>query len=62
MTEALRKEIVNSKQSFKALQGATGVKRQSLMKFVAGEQSLRLDMADKLAMHFGLQILKRKKS
>ena len=41
--------------SFKALERETGVKRQSLMRFVRGEQSLRLDMADRLAAYFGIE-------
>ena len=31
------------------------------MRFVAGKQSLRLDMADRLADYFGLELRKRKK-
>ena len=54
MTELLRQAIAES-DSFRAIETATGVKRQSLMKFVRGEQSLRLDMADKLAAHFGIE-------
>jgi plasmid maintenance system antidote protein VapI len=46
--------------SFKALERESGVKRQSMMKFVDGEQSLRLDVADRLAEYFGLEIVKRK--
>ncbi len=57
MTEALRVAIADSELSFKALEWETGVKRQSMMKFVAGEQSLRLDVADKLAAYFGLEIV-----
>ena len=34
--------------------------RQSLMKFVHNEQSLRLDMADKLAEFFDLELVERK--
>ena len=65
MTEALRDEeqviaIAESELSFKALERETGVLRQSLMKFAAGEQSLRLDAADKLAEFFGIEITRRK--
>jgi plasmid maintenance system antidote protein VapI len=56
LTTALKQAIAESELSFKALERATGVKRQSLMKFMAGEQSLRLDMADKLAIYFDLQL------
>ena len=56
LTSAIKHAIAESELSFKALERATGVKRQSLMKFMAGEQSLRLDMADKLANHFDLHL------
>ena len=59
MTVSLRRAIAESGMNFKALERATGVKRQSLMKFVRG-QSLRLNIADKLAAHFGLELVKRK--
>jgi plasmid maintenance system antidote protein VapI len=56
LTTAIKRAITDSQLSFKALERATGVKRQSLMKFMAGEQSLRLDMADKLAHYFRLKL------
>ncbi len=59
MTDLLRQAIKKS-ESFRAIQTATGVKRQSLMKFVAGEQSLRLDKADILAKYFGIEVKQRK--
>jgi len=59
MTEALREAIAESELSFKALERETGVLRQSLMKFAAGEQSLRLEAADKLARFFELQLVHR---
>ena len=60
MTAALRQAIAESKVSFHEIERQTGLKRQSLMKFSAGEQSLRLDLADKLAEFFGLEVVKRK--
>ncbi len=60
MTDALRAAIDDSDLSYSALERETGVKRQSMMKFVAGKQSLRLDVADKLAAYFGLEIVNRK--
>ncbi len=53
MTELLREALADA-ESFRAIERATGVKRQSLMKFVRNEQSLRLDMADRLAEYFGI--------
>ena len=55
MTELLREAIAESGMPFLTIEQATGVKRQSLMKFVRGEQSLRLDLADRLAAHFGIE-------
>ncbi len=61
MSSALKQAIVESGLSFKALGRETGVVRQSLMKFMRGERSLRLDLADRLAVYFGLEVrLKRK--
>ena len=60
MTEAIRKAIAESDLSFKSLERETGVLRQSLMKFAAGEQTLRLDAADKMAEFFGIKISRRK--
>jgi len=57
ITEALREAIGESELSFKALERETGVLRQSLMKFARGEQTLRLDAADKLAKFFGFEIV-----
>jgi len=62
MTYMLKKSIKQSSLSFKALERATGVKRQSLMKFVSNEQSLRLDFADRLANYFDLVVVQRKDS
>jgi hypothetical protein len=47
--------------SFKALEKATGVKRQSLMKFARREQTLRGDFMDALAAYFSLVLVKSKK-
>ena len=60
MTNAIREAIAESELSFKAIERETGVLRQSLMKFAAGEQTLRLDAADKLADFFNIEIRRRK--
>ncbi len=60
MTEAIREAIAESELSFKALERETGILRQSLMKFAAGKQTIRLDAADKLAEYFGIEIHRRK--
>ena len=60
MTNAIREAIAESELSFKAIERETGVLRQSLMKFAASEQTLRLDAADKLADFFNIEIRRRK--
>ena len=59
MTEVLRQAIVDSDIPMLRLSNETGVVRASLLRFVRGDQSLRLDMADKLAEYFGLELTKR---
>lgn len=54
MTELLR-EAINNAPTLLGVEQATGVKRQSLAKFMRGEQSLRLDIADTLAAYFGIE-------
>jgi hypothetical protein len=58
MSETLREAIVASRLSHAAIEQATGVDRASVSRFVARERSLRLDMADRLAMFFGLSLQK----
>jgi hypothetical protein len=53
MTELLREALAEA-ESLRAVERATGVVRQSLMKFLRGK-SLRLDKADLLAEHFGIE-------
>jgi hypothetical protein len=48
-------------ESFRAIERDSGVLRQSLMKFVRGETSLRLDIADTLAEYYGLELKPVKK-
>lgn len=63
MTETLRRALnreIESGTTFRDLERATGVLRQSLMPFARGECSIRLDKADKLAQHFGLELREAK--
>ena len=62
LTDTLRDAINGSGLAFIELERRSGVIRQSLMKFALGEQSLRLDQADKLAAFFGLQLTPRKEA
>lgn len=61
LADALREAIADSELSFKAMERETGVTRQSLMKFAAGETSLRLDIADKLLALFNIEITRKVK-
>jgi plasmid maintenance system antidote protein VapI len=59
LSAVLRDVIVESGISYKALSRDTGVARASIQRFVDGRQSIRLDMADRLAAFFGLELSKR---
>lgn len=54
MTAVLRRAILDSKLPLLMLERETGVQRASIRRFIEGKQSLRLDVADKLAEYFGL--------
>lgn len=56
ITKAVKQAIEQSGESLNAIELATGVKRASLSRFMSGQTSLRLDIADKLAVYFGLTI------
>jgi plasmid maintenance system antidote protein VapI len=60
ITALLKRTIIESGIPYKALERETGVKRSSIQRFVDGRQSIRLDMADRLAAFFGLRILAEK--
>ncbi|HUY35381.1 MAG TPA: helix-turn-helix transcriptional regulator [Pirellulales bacterium] len=60
MTDPLRQAIVDSGMPLLTLATETGVARASLIRFVRGQTSLRLDIADKLAVYFNLELAKRK--
>lgn len=61
ITNALLKAIAECGLSFKALERESAVKRQNLMSFVRGKQSLRGDLMDKLAVFFGLELRAKRK-
>lgn len=52
----LPKALAASGLPLLTLEQQTGVKRASIARFMRGEQSLRLDMADALAAFFGLKL------
>lgn len=57
MTDLLRQAMAEV-DSIRGVARATGLDHASLLRFVSGEQSLRLDKADKLAEHFGIECRK----
>ena len=54
MTELLRQALTEAK-SVRAVAREAGIQQASLVRFLNGEQSLRLDKADVLAKYFGIQ-------
>ena len=56
--DKLRKAAKRSKRSGYDLAKCTGLSEATLSRFMRGEQSLRLDRADKLAAYFGLMLRK----
>ncbi len=57
ISDALKKVIADSGLTLYRISKDTGVVKTSLMRFVSGEQYLRLDNADKLARYFGLELV-----
>ena len=62
MTERLRQAIAESGLPMLTIATDTGIQRASLIRFARGDQSLRLDVADKLAAYFGLKLVADKDS
>jgi len=59
ISELLRDTIAQSGVPLLVLERETGVTRASILRFVRGEQMLRLDKADALAGYFGLELIER---
>jgi plasmid maintenance system antidote protein VapI len=60
ITDLLRDTIAESGIPLLRLSNEADVARASLIRFMRGETSLRLDVADKLADYFDLELAKRK--
>lgn len=58
LSDVLRAAVVASGLAYKALERETGVPRASIMRFVRGDQSLRLDKAEKIAAFLGLVLIR----
>ena len=59
MTDTLRREVVRGGESLYAIARDTGLDKSCLVRFMREETSLRLDKADILAAHLGLELVKR---
>jgi len=56
LRRTIAQAIEQGRTSYLALQRETGVTRASIRRFVNGERTLRLDMADRLAVRFELEL------
>jgi hypothetical protein len=57
MTDVLRRAIRDSGLPLLTISREAGIQRASLIRFTRGSQSLRLDVADRLAAYFGLVLV-----
>jgi transcriptional regulator with XRE-family HTH domain len=60
MTDVLKTAIEESGLTLYRIAKDTGIVGTSLLRFMQGETSLRLDKADVLADYLGLELVKRK--
>ena len=60
VTDLLRSTIAKSGIPYNQLERATGVKRASIIRFLRGDQSMRLDLAERLMVYFGLEARQQK--
>ena len=58
MTKTLRQALRESELTVYAVAKATGMQTDSLYRFLEERSSLRLDLADRLAQFFGLELRK----
>jgi plasmid maintenance system antidote protein VapI len=61
LQRTIRAAVEAGRTNYKALERETGLTRASIMRFVRGSQSLRLDMADRLAARFRLELRPKRK-
>ncbi len=60
VTEALQRVILDSGLNTVEIERATGVSNANLSRFLRGKRGLSLVSVDRLAKHFGLELVKRK--
>jgi transcriptional regulator with XRE-family HTH domain len=61
LTDALKQAIAESGLTLYRIASDSGVQKPSLIRFMRGETSLRLDKADLLAEYFGLKVVQKRK-
>jgi len=61
LTDGLKAAIAESGLTLYRIALDTGVQKPSLIRFMRGSNSLRLDKADVLARYFGLEVVRRRK-
>ena len=59
MSDVLRQTILESETPLLVLEREAGVQRASIRRFLRGERSLHLDIADKLAAYYRLKLMKQ---
>ena len=60
ISDKLREVILADPQSFNSLAAETGISRPTLVRFAQEVGTLRLDHAETLCRHYGLQLTTRK--
>jgi transcriptional regulator with XRE-family HTH domain len=55
ITGAVKRAVRKSGQSLYSICKATGLNEDALSRFMRGQTSMRLDLADKLAAYFGIE-------
>ena len=60
MTDVIKAAIEESGLTQYRIAKDTGIPATSIMRFIRGETSLRLDKADVLAEYLGLELIKRR--
>jgi hypothetical protein len=61
LRRTIAKAIEGGATNYLTLERETGVARASIRRFVNGERTLRLDVVDKLAAFFGLELQKTRR-
>jgi plasmid maintenance system antidote protein VapI len=56
LRQTIAQAIESGRTNYLTLERETGVARASIRRFVNGERTLRLDVADQLAAYFGLEL------